>query len=90
MAQFHSFLLLQGLTLHFVVLSFDRYSRDDVIGEVMLELESIDLSASDTCPVPIAREITPRSYKVSCWKIPWSTLISFRQSIRSGGKIAHP
>ena len=57
-------LLLQGLTLHFVVLSFDRYSRDDVIGEVMLELESIDLSGSDTCPVPIAREITPRSFKV--------------------------
>ena len=55
---------LQGLTLHFVVLSFDRYSRDDVIGEVMLELESIDLSGSDTCPVPIAREITPRSFKV--------------------------
>jgi len=55
---------LSGLTLHFVVLSFDRYSRDDVIGEVMLELESIDLSASDTCPVPIAREITPRSYKL--------------------------
>lgn len=55
---------LSGLTLHFVVLSFDRYSRDDVIGEVMLELESIDLSASDTCPVPIAREITPRSFKL--------------------------
>nr|CAG4650135.1 EOG090X05OW [Sida crystallina] len=27
---------LQSLTLHFVVLSFDRYSRDDVIGEVLL------------------------------------------------------
>lgn len=58
---------LQGLTLHFVVLSFDRYSRDDVIGEVMLELESLDLSNSDNNPLPIAREITPRSYKVlSC------------------------
>merc|ERR1712117_952590 len=52
------------LTLHFVVLSFDRYSRDDVIGEVMLDLEALDLSTSDNNPVPIAREITPRSYKL--------------------------
>ena len=32
---------LQILTLHFVVLSFDRYSRDDVVGEVMVQLEGI-------------------------------------------------
>lgn len=55
---------LPGLTLHFVVLSFDRYSRDDVIGEVMVELEPIDLSSSDHQPVSIAREITPRSFKL--------------------------
>lgn len=55
---------LPGLTLHFVVLSFDRYSRDDVIGEVMLELETLDLSNSDNNPLPISREITPRSYKL--------------------------
>ena len=60
----HVYLGLQALTLHFVVLSFDRYSRDDVIGEVMLELEDLDLSNSDNNPVPISREITPRSYKV--------------------------
>jgi hypothetical protein len=51
--------------LHFVVLSFDRYSRDDVIGEVMLDLEALDLSTSDSNPLPISREITPRSYKVN-------------------------
>lgn len=55
---------LPALTLHFVVLSFDRYSRDDVIGEVMLELETLDLSNSDNTPVPINKEITPRSYKL--------------------------
>ena len=51
--------------MHFVVLSFDRYSRDDVIGEVMLDLEALDLSTSDSNPLPISREITPRSYKVN-------------------------
>jgi len=55
---------LPALTLHFVVLSFDRYSRDDVIGEVMLELETLDLGNSDNNPLPISREITPRSYKL--------------------------
>ena len=59
------YFVLQALTLHFVVLSFDRYSRDDVIGEVMLDLEALDLSTSDSNPLPISREITPRSYKVS-------------------------
>jgi len=55
---------LPALTLHFVVLSFDRFSRDDVIGEVMLDLEALDLSNSDSSPLPISREITPRSYKL--------------------------
>ena len=31
----------------------------------MLELEDLDLSNSDNTPVPISKEITPRSYKVS-------------------------
>lgn len=38
---------LQSLTLHFVVLSFDRYSRDDVIGEVLLPVyEALEETAS--------------------------------------------
>ena len=47
-----------------MVLSFDRYSRDDVIGELMVDLDNLDLSGSDNQPIAIAREITPRSFKV--------------------------
>lgn len=57
-------LCLQSTTLHFVVLSFDRYSRDDVIGEVLCPMSSVDLPEQDlTCE--LSREITPRSIKVS-------------------------
>ena len=50
--------------MHFVVLSFDRYSRDDVIGEVMVDLDNIEgavyiydyntggLLYRLTCPIP--------------------------------------
>eukprot|EP00095_Tigriopus_kingsejongensis_P007851 maker-scaffold62_size438377-snap-gene-2.13 protein:Tk07851 transcript:maker-scaffold62_size438377-snap-gene-2.13-mRNA-1 annotation:"synaptotagmin iv" len=59
-----SFNQVPDLTLHFVVLSFDRYSRDDVIGEVMVDLGEQDLSSSDHHPIAINREITPRSLKL--------------------------
>ena len=52
------------LTLHFEVLCSDRFSRDDVIGEVMLELEGLDLKDSSVNPLHLIREITPRSSKV--------------------------
>ena len=42
------------------MLSFDRYSRDDVMGEVMVEMEGLDLSNSEGCPLSLVREITPR------------------------------
>uniref|UniRef100_A0A8C5LQ16 Synaptotagmin 4 n=1 Tax=Leptobrachium leishanense TaxID=445787 RepID=A0A8C5LQ16_9ANUR len=35
---------VQDLVLHFVILSFDRFSRDDVIGEVYFPLSGIELS----------------------------------------------
>lgn len=53
---------LQVITLHFVVLSFDRYSRDDIIGEVVSPLAQLDLSNTETS-LSLAREITPRSLK---------------------------
>ena len=48
---------LQGVTLHFVIMSFDRFSRDDVIGEVVVPLANVDLSNK-------AAEIGARNPKV--------------------------
>lgn len=53
---------LQGITLHFVVLSFDRFSRDDVIGEVLYPLAGVDLSNSE---LSLCKQISPRHIKVS-------------------------
>ena len=38
---------LQSMVLHFAVISFDRYSRDEVLGEVLSPLSMIDLTQSD-------------------------------------------
>lgn len=53
---------LQGITLHFIVMSFDRFSRDDVIGEVVVPLANIDLSGAE---VSLSREIKQRIPRVS-------------------------
>ena len=58
---------LQDLVLHFLVLSFDRFSRDDVIGEVMVPLAGVDPS---TGKVQLTRDIIKRNIQVrrkSCW-----------------------
>uniref|UniRef100_A0A182XV87 C2 domain-containing protein n=1 Tax=Anopheles stephensi TaxID=30069 RepID=A0A182XV87_ANOST len=55
---------LAGMSLHFVVLSFDRYSRDDVIGEVVCPLSGIDLQQIENQQVALSREIQPRSLKI--------------------------
>lgn len=49
---------LQDLVLHFLVLSFDRFSRDDVIGEVMVPLAGVDPS---TGKVQLTRDIIKRN-----------------------------
>uniref|UniRef100_A0A8C8RMR4 Synaptotagmin 11 n=1 Tax=Pelusios castaneus TaxID=367368 RepID=A0A8C8RMR4_9SAUR len=49
---------LQDLVLHFLVLSFDRFSRDDVIGEVMVPLAGVDPS---TGKIQLTREIIKRN-----------------------------
>ncbi|XP_075464274.1 synaptotagmin-11 isoform X3 [Ascaphus truei] len=49
---------LQDLVLHFLVLSFDRFSRDDIIGEVMVPLAGVDPS---TGKVQLTRDIIKRN-----------------------------
>ncbi|KOB75929.1 putative Synaptotagmin-4, partial [Operophtera brumata] len=53
---------LTAITLHFVVLSFDRYSRDEIIGEVVSPLSSLQLHSGEA--MALCREIQPRSLKV--------------------------
>lgn len=52
------------MSLHFVVLSFDRYSRDEVIGEVICPLSGVDLKQITGQQIALSREIQPRSLKV--------------------------
>ena len=61
--RFFIFCPFQNITLHFVVLSFDRYSRDDVIGEIIAPLNQLDLANAESC-LALARDIQPRSLKV--------------------------
>jgi synaptotagmin-4 len=56
--------LLSGITLHFVVLSFDRFSRDDVIGEVVYQLDELDADSSKKSALTVNRQILPRQIKV--------------------------
>lgn len=52
-----SFNQLQGITLHFVLLSFDRFSRDAIIGEVLYPLDPEEICQKQ---LTMSREITPR------------------------------
>jgi Ca2+-dependent lipid-binding protein len=54
---------LQTTTLHFVVLSFDRYSRDDVIGEVFCQLNLLEFDSLEK-QILLTKDISPRSHKV--------------------------
>lgn len=52
---------LSELTLHFLVLSFDHFARDDVIGEALVPLTGVELS---TGKVQITQPICKRSMQV--------------------------
>ncbi|XP_078529229.1 synaptotagmin-4-like [Lissotriton helveticus] len=53
---------VQDLVLHFMILSFDRFSRDDVIGEVHIPLSGVELSDGR---VLMNREINKRNVRKS-------------------------
>ncbi|XP_076633853.1 synaptotagmin 4 isoform X2 [Colletes latitarsis] len=56
---------LQKISLHFIVLSFDRYSRDDIIGELTCALSSVaGLDNADNQEISLCRKICPRSLKI--------------------------
>ncbi|KAG9437188.1 synaptotagmin-4 [Apis mellifera carnica] len=56
---------LQKISLHFIVLSFDRYSRDDIIGELTCALSSVPgLEEADNQAISLCRKICPRSLKI--------------------------
>jgi Ca2+-dependent lipid-binding protein len=56
---------LSSITLHFVVLSFDRFSRDDVIGEVVYQLDEFDPCSSTKSVLTLCRQITHRQNQVT-------------------------
>lgn len=55
---------LQSTTLHFAIVSCDRFSRDEIIGEVMCSLNSVDLSQSNK-QVTLNLDVLSPSLKVS-------------------------
>lgn len=50
---------LQGMVIHFAIISFDRYSRDEVLGELLCPVSMIDLSQSDQ-ETALSKEISTR------------------------------
>lgn len=55
--------ILAKTCLHFVVLSFDRYSRDDVIGEVFYQLAHLHFDTLEK-QISLVEDICPRSMKI--------------------------
>lgn len=53
---------IPGITLHFVILSFDRFSRDEIIGEVVYPLTDVSTEQKELL---LFKEINPRHLKVS-------------------------
>ena len=56
---------LSTISLHFAVLSFDRFSRDDLIGEVIYQLDALELDSGNKSAVCVCRQIEHRHAKVA-------------------------
>ena len=52
---------VEQMSMHLVVLSFDRFSRDDIIGEVLCPLRDFDVVDKE---VALRMSIMPRQLKV--------------------------
>ena len=50
---------LKRVSLHFTLLSFDRFSRDVVIGEVIFQLDHVEFDCLDKV-LNLTRNILPR------------------------------
>ena len=55
---------LENLVVHFVVLNFDRFSRDEILGEVICNLNQFEFDSLEK-QITLSREIAPRGNKVS-------------------------
>jgi Ca2+-dependent lipid-binding protein len=53
---------IKTISLHFVVLSFDRFSRDDIIGEVLCNLSDFELQVKQE--LSMTMNIRPRQFKL--------------------------
>ncbi|RWS17221.1 Synaptotagmin-4-like protein [Dinothrombium tinctorium] len=53
---------LETTALHFVVLNFDRYSRDDIIGEVIYQLGHLQFDSLEK-QISLVQDIAPRSLR---------------------------
>lgn len=62
--------LLENLVVHFVVLNFDRFSRDEILGEVVVRLNQFEFDVLEK-QITLSREIAPRGSKV---RLPKSSL----------------
>jgi len=69
------------LSLHFMVLSFDRFSRDEVIGETLVPLSGIDLSEGR---VLMSREIIKKNVKVRSGTVPTTWIHDLFQVFKTG------
>lgn len=50
--------------VHFVVLNFDRFSRDEILGEVIVSLNQFEFDSLEK-QISLVRDIAPRGNKVS-------------------------